>query len=367
MYYKTYGTTGIKVSAVGFGGMRFDDEDVKAGRFEKCAEVALYAYEKGVNYFDSAPGYCADQSETITGIALSQMKRDEVYVTSKTNLGTLKGEATPDAFRARLEKSLERLRTDHIDFYHLWCMLSPAAYRDSIEKLYPFFEDAKRQGLIRHIVFSSHMQGDELQTVLGDGRFDGVLLGYNALNYRYRIKGIQSAAEHGMGVVVMNPLGGGMIPQNPDYFSYLAEGTDLTVAQAALRFVASQKEVSVTLNGMSTFAHVDDALRAIEGLQECSAQQAADALEQKGGLSENTLCTGCGYCLHCPREIFIPKFMDAYNHQLMGSDAVARLRNQWGIKASEAAACVACGKCETLCTQHLPIISRLREIAAAAK
>lgn len=366
MYYKNYGNTGIRVSAIGFGAMRYDDADVKAGRLEKCAEVPLYAYEKGINYFDSAPNYCDDKSEEITGLAIAQMDRSKVLVSSKVNLGTLNRVATKEAFRARLEMSLARLKVDYLDFYHLWCMLSPDSYHKSVDALYGFFEDAKREGLIRNIVFSSHMQGDELQSVVDDGRFAGVLLGYNALNYRFRLRGVQSAAAHGMGVVVMNPLGGGMITQNPDYFSYLAEGTDLTVAQAALRFVASQKEISIALNGMSCKQHVDDAVKAVENLTEKPAQEIADEYASRG-LSENTLCTGCGYCMHCPKDINIPKFMDAYNHKFMGTRPVDRLAWQWGLKPDAAKECIACGKCESLCTQHLPIIERLREIAQSQR
>ena len=122
MYYKQYGNTDMKVSAVGLGTMRYDEEDIKAGRLEKCAEIPLYAFEKGINYWDTAPAYCEDKSEIVTGIALSQLKRSEVYVTSKTNLGTIGAGEHPakEDFRKRLETSLDRLKTDYIDFYHMY-------------------------------------------------------------------------------------------------------------------------------------------------------------------------------------------------------------------------------------------------------
>jgi hypothetical protein len=110
--------------------------------------------------------------------------------------------------------------------------------------MYGWFLKAKEQGLIRHIVFSSHMPGADIAEVIGEGLFEGVLLGYNALNYRYRQSGITAAAGQSMGVAGMNPLGGGLIPQNPELFAFLTEGTELTVPQAALRFVASHREVS---------------------------------------------------------------------------------------------------------------------------
>ncbi|MFQ8899337.1 MAG: aldo/keto reductase [[Clostridium] scindens] len=124
----------------------------------------------------------------VTGIALSQIKRSDVYVTSKTNLGTLDvgDHPTKEDFRRRLELSLERLKTDYIDFYHMWCMLSLESWEKHMDALYGFFEEAKKDGLIRNIVFSSHMQGNEIEKVVDSGKFKGMLIGYNALNYRFR-------------------------------------------------------------------------------------------------------------------------------------------------------------------------------------
>ena len=366
MYYKQYGNTNMQVSAIGFGAMRYDEQDIASGNYEKCAEVPLYALEKGINYWDTAPFYSNDKSETVTGIALSQVKREDVYVTSKTNMGTLQNDVSKESFRKRLEMSLDRLQTDYIDFYHMWCMLSLESWEKHMEALYGFFEEAKREGLIRNIAFSSHMQGTGVEKVVESDKFKGMLLGYNALNYRFRQSGIESAYKQGMGVVVMNPLGGGMIPQNPSYFSYLTEGTDLNVAQAALRFVASHKEITVALAGCTTKEHIDDAVKAVEGLEEKSAAEILKLYEDKGA-AFNDLCTGCAYCDACPKGIEIPKFMDAYNQKILsGKDsAIAdRLKGHWGADIAMAKECIRCNKCEKLCTQHLPIMDRLDEIAA---
>lgn len=367
MYYKQYGDTDMKVSAVGLGTMRYDMDDVKAGRLEKCAEIPLYAFEKGINYWDTAPLYCDDKSEIITGMALSQIDRSKVYVTSKVNFGTL-GTEHPDrdTFRRRLELSLDRLQTDYIDFYHMWCMLNLESWQKHVDALYGFFEEAKSEGLIRNIVFSSHMQGNDIETVVETGKFKGMLIGYNALNYRFRQSGIKKAYENGMGVVVMNPLGGGMIPQNPNVFSYLTEGTDLTVPQAALRFVTSHQEITVALAGCTTKAHVDDAVKAVENLSVEPAKAIVARYDAKGP-ALNDLCTGCGYCKGCPMDIPIPKFMDAYNQKILSGkeDRLAsRLDGHWSLSPKQAGVCIQCGNCESQCTQHLPIIERLKEIAA---
>lgn len=365
MYYKEYGNTGLKVSAIGLGTMRYDEEDIAAGRFEKCAEIPLYAYEKGINYWDTAPFYCDDKSEIVTGMALSQVKRDEIFLTSKTNLNTLENEVSRDAFFRRLDLSLTRLKTDYIDFYHMWCMLSLESWKHHMETIYGFFEEAKSQKLIRNIVFSSHMQGDEIEKVVESDKFKGMLIGYNALNYAFRQSGIKAAHHKGMGVVVMNPLGGGMIPLNQEAFSYLNEGTNLTVPQAAIRFVASHKEITVTLVGCTTKAHVDEAVHAVEGLREYPAEEILSRYADKG-VSLNNLCTSCGYCKGCPVDIEIPKYMDAYNQKIFTGKESAiknRLSMHWDLSPEGAGACIECGKCEEQCTQHLPIISRLKEIA----
>lgn len=363
MYYKTYGNTGLKVSAIGMGCMRYDEEDVRAGRLAKCAEVTLHAHSKGINYFDTAPFYCEDKSEEITGLALGQLPRDSFLVSSKANIGTTGKTVSADAFRRRLEKTLTRLRVDYLDFYHLWCLMSLEDYKKQHDALYDFFVQAQKDGLVRNIVFSSHMPGDELELVIARNQFRGMLIGYNALNYRFRQSGIEAAAAKGMGVVVMNPLGGGVIPQNPDYFNYLTAGTDLSVAQAALRFVASHREISVALNGLTTKEQVDEACAAVEGLHEKPVRQIVAEMEGQG-VAMNNLCTGCGYCDECPVGIEIPKYMDAYNQQLFGGSISERLKWHWSLPAEGAAICTACGKCERLCTQHLPIIARLAEIAA---
>ncbi len=363
MYYKEYGNTGMKVSAIGMGTMRYDDADVKAGNFEKCADVVLYAHEKGINFFDSAPFYCSDKSEEITGIALSQLPRDSFYISSKVNMNTYGGNFSPDIFRKKLETSLSRLKVDSLDFYYLWCLLDLESFRKQYDLMYSSFEKAKTEGLIKNITFSSHMQGSQLEEVVNTNSFRGMLIGYNALNYRFRQAGIEAAYNNGMGIVVMNPLGGGLIPNNPQSFQYLTEGTDLNVAQAALRFVASHKEISVALCGCTTKEHVDDAVKSVENLEERPASEICQEYEAKGA-SFNNLCTGCGYCKYCPQDIDIPKYMDSYNEKILGNQIPGRLKGHWGISVNRAGDCIKCGQCETLCTQHLPIMDRLDEIAA---
>lgn len=370
MLYRNYGSTGKSVSVLGFGGMRFDDDLIQAGNLEACADVVLRAYELGVNYFDTAPNYCMDQSEEIMGLAFRQMDRKKFYVGSKNGYNT--GDKTPDDFRRRLERSLTRLGVDQLDFYYMWCIrsydaflkhTSPGGFYDTILK-------AKQEGLIGHLVISTHCSGWEVRKILEQGLFDGVLLGYNATNFKYRQEGLAAAYEHKLGVATMNPLGGGIIPQNEHYYSFLKDRPDQTIAQAALRFNARHKEITTVLSGMTTIAQVEENAAAMEDLQEFAPgerERMADLLDEK----LDTLCTGCSYCDYCPKGIPVPRFMDTYNLKLLNAapaEIQTRMKVHWGgLTAETAARCTACGLCESKCTQHLPIIERLKSFAEAGK
>ena len=119
MNYRDFGATGEKISALGFGCMRFPEYTKDEKNFvdqEKTDEMVAYAYENGVNYFDTAPGYCNRNSEPALGHAVKGF-RDKILISTKCPLG---GDTDADGYRAKLENSLSRIDTDYIDFYHFW-------------------------------------------------------------------------------------------------------------------------------------------------------------------------------------------------------------------------------------------------------
>ncbi len=359
MIYKEYGNTGKKISVIGFGGMRFRKEDYG----EKAALVVQKAYELGVNYFDTAPFYCDDKSEDIMGLAFKGMPKD-FYVSTKSMVYS---EPDVDAVRRRIDKSLKRLGVPKIHFFHMWCIKTMEQYRQVIAPGGPYEGalKAKEEGLIDHIVFSTHCDGDDIVTMVNDGCFEGMTIGYNVINFPFREKGIVAAYEKGLGVVTMNPLSGGIIPEHPDYFKFIQEREDESVVQAALRFNISHKEITCALAGMGSIDEVTQNVRAGENLTAMS-QDKLNEIKASLGQEMNQLCTGCGYCKGCPVDIDIPKYMDAYNMYTLKKDKQEihnRLKWHWSIPAEGAAVCTECGKCETLCTQKLPIIERLKIIA----
>lgn len=358
MRYKEFGRTGKQISVISFGGMRFPEPDNMA----RCVDLILYAHQNGINYFDTAPLYCEDRSELIFGRALAQLPRNQVYVSTKS------GRANGSDLRKQLEQSLTRLGTDRIDFFYIWHLMTP----DDWEKrkqggAVAAAVKAKEEGLISHLLCSSHMQGETLAQVLMENLFDGVLLGYNALNFPYRQKALDQAAQQKLGVVTMNPLAGGLIPRNPHRFAFLKQTDEDTVVKAALRFNLSQPAVTSALVGFADSAEVDEALSAAMSLPTAAGQEAR-RLEPNIENAFDHLCTGCGYCLPCPVDIPIPEFMDVYNQVILNpaglTCAPERFRMHWGISARQAGNCIECRACEDRCTQHLPIVERLKKLAS---
>jgi uncharacterized protein len=368
MIYKEYGNTGKKVSAVGFGGMRFD---LSLGQ-AKNADIIQYANDKGINFLDTAPGYCEDQSEDIFGIFIDRNKsrREDFYICTK--MMPQKAPTKQEAIAA-VEKSLKRLNTDYIDFFYTWCIRKRANYDEAVVEggFYEGLLECKNRGMIKHLTISSHLQGNELKDILDEGRFEGVLLGVNVLNFPFRWEAVQSAYDSGYGVVAMNPLAGGAIPQNEQTLAFLAQEGE-TPTQAALRFCLSCPQITVTLNGFTTTEHIDTACGAADNAVPFSDAQ-IDRVRKNVSENMDALCTGCGYCLkECPKHIPIARYLQMYNEKIFENKDEEQMikaiehHYNWGIlvdRRADAKDCIKCKRCEEACTQHLNIIERLEEIA----
>jgi predicted aldo/keto reductase-like oxidoreductase len=326
--------------------------------------MMLTAAKGGINYFDTAVGYFETKSETVFGEAFAEFRKQNLpyYVATKTF------KSSESDIRKEIEGQLKRLNVPSIDFYHMWCVKSPEEWqgrkRDGIIQA---FQKLKDEGLIKHICVSSHLAQDEIKDLLMEDVFEGVLMGYSAYNFRTREKAFISIKEKNLGTVVMNPLGGGIIPQHPELFQHLKRNSDESVVDAALRFLWDHPEITTTLVGFVDESEVKSALKAMENYVPRSAAE-LDAAKKASSTSMEGLCTGCGYCEGCPENIPIPQYMDSYNQSMLNpekSNAIAdRLNMHWGIDAKGAGKCIECAQCEANCTQHLPIISRLKEISA---
>lgn len=357
MIYKKYGNTGKDISVIGFGGMRFVKDGEKYD-YDKCAEVIHKAKDLGINYFDTAPGYNEDESEKIFGYAFKNMPKD-FYVSTKCS------ETSGSEVRSSIENSIKRLGVEKINFFHIWCILTLDDYKSRMVKggAYEAALKAKEEGLIEHIVFSTHCNGDEIEQIINEDKFEGITLGYNILNFPFRQKGIQAAYKKGLGVATMNPLGGGLIPEKPDFFNFIRDENDPSVIAAALRFNASHKEITTVLAGMGTIKQVIENVKAGNEVNEFTESK-LDEIKKQLSSKMDTLCTGCQYCTGCPQDIEVSKYMLAYNESILksGEDCLNMLKWHWGISQENLANCVECGICEGKCTQHLPIIQRIKDI-----
>jgi hypothetical protein len=359
MIYRPYGKTGKQVSAVGFGGMRFKAiDDVDA-----CVAMMVEAARGGINYFDTAPMYFGVKSETVYGAGFAELRRLGLpyYCATKTF------RSTESEIRREIEEQLKRLGVDCIDFYHMWCITSLEDWETRRKAgALETFQRLKEEGLIGHICCSSHLIGDDIRELLRLGIFEGVLFGYSAYNYRARQAAFDAIREKGLGCVVMNPLGGGLIPQHEQMFASLKRKPENSVVEGALHFLFAHEQICAALVGFQTLEHVREALGAAASYE---PMDAASLEAMKRGLTGGLegICTGCQYCLPCPEGVPIPPLMDAYNLKLLGAgdkQLLGRLRAHWHVSPETAGQCIACGQCEAACTQHLNIIERLKSIAA---
>jgi uncharacterized protein len=361
MIYKPYGTTGKQCSVLGFGGMRFKNIDQQ----DTCVEMMVEAAKGGVNYFDTAPAYFGVKSETVFGAGFKELRRLNLPFYSATKTFA----STESAVRKEIEAQLKRLGLESIDFYHVWCVIELENWEQRKKNgVITAFRKLKEEGLIKHICVSSHLIGDQIKELLKEEVFEGVLFGYSAYNFSIREKAFETISQRNLGCAVMNPLGGGIIPENPDVFDFIKSRKDQSVVDAALHFLFSHERITTALVGFGNLEEVREALHAVEiytGVDETHIKKIRNSFRE----AFLDLCTGCQYCDHCPEKIPIPKLMDSYNHlKLQGKKEAAldRLKWHWEIPPSEAGRCTECGQCEEACTQHLPIIKRLKEIAALA-
>lgn len=367
MRYKEYGRTGKRVSVLGFGGMRFDPEN------EDLAVRTIHrAVELGVNYFDTAPGYCENRSEAFIGKALASLSaadRSRIFVSTKSHHGT-----DPDAasVRRRIEGQLKILKKEKIEFFNMWCLMDYAQFRMITAPGGPYegAVKAREEGLVEHISCSTHASGEDIAKMAAADLFEGYTLGYNLINREFREEGISAAASAGRAVITMNPLGGGMLTRSEDKLGGLREHESDSVIAAALRFNLAHPHVTVVLAGMKNPQEVEVNVRAADSISGPDLIT-LERLKIKFAALGESFCTGCGYCLSaCPEGIQIPIYANLWDRVRMGlPDDVRRVvgiyledEDRW-FKGKRASDCTDCGACEAVCTQKLPLREYLKKIS----
>jgi len=376
MIYKTFGSTGTELSSLGFGAMRLPMKEVDGKKIvddELAVPLMQKAFDMGVNYVDTAPLYCETLSEDAVGKALKGY-RDKVYLSTKNPVDDNDG----DHWTERLEKSLKKLDTSYIDFYHFWGINLKGFESWQSLKFGPLEAalKAKEQGLIKHISFSYHDAPENYQKIIDSGFFESTLVQYNMLD-RSNEDNIAYAKSKGLGVIVMGPVGGGRLGQPHEKIQSLIKNTSgsarVSTAETALRFVLANKNVDMALSGMENIDMVKEntaIASRTDHLTEDELRRINKMMEENKELAK-LYCTGCNYCKPCPQGIDIPYIFELMNryrvydlkdHAKSAYADVINKRN-WQ-KSEDASKCVLCRTCEEKCPQKLPIIKQLAETHA---
>ena len=357
MQYAMLGRTGYRVSRLGFGAMRLPMKRDVVDR-DKAVPMIRRAFEGGVNYIDTAVGYCNHDSQRAVGEALKGW-RDRVVVSTK-NPHYNKADDRP--WWKNLEDSLKRLDVDAIDIYNFHG-LSWRGFEEHVAGpggMLEWMQKARDQGLIRHICFSFHDSAENLIKLAQTGQFASVTLQYNLLD-RTLEKALPVVGKLGMGIVVMGPVGGGRLGSPSPAIGKMLPGAK-SVPEIAFRFVLANPSVTVALSGMSEMQQVEENLRVASRatpLLAAERRRVQATLARYKKLAE-LYCTGCDYCMPCPAGVEIPRNFSALNAaRVYGLPDHAKQEYQ-GIQG-KASRCLACGRCVKKCPQHIAIIAQLRE------
>ena len=380
---RTMPGTGDEISALGFGCMRFK-RNLAATDMAKAEQQVRLAIDSGVNYFDTA--YLYPGSEKALGTILAKTDehgvklRGRVFVATKLPIIMVKSREDMDKY---LGTSLERLGMDYVDYYLVHNIGSIEAW-ESVKELgvIDFLEKAKAAGKIGHIGFSWHGNLQNFRKVIDDYSWEFCQIQYNYLdeNFQAGTEGLKYAAAKGVGIIVMEPLRGGMIvgkmpPEAKRVIDGYTDGSGAkrSPAEWALRWVFDHPEVTCVLSGMNDAAQVEENAKA--AADSAPGSLSADDLsmiESVRDVFQNAIrvnCTGCAYCMPCPHGVDIPFSLSALNSFAMFGGMNAKIMYNFGLRATKnkpsglASACKKCGACEPKCPQSLPIVKALEETA----
>lgn len=363
MQKRRLGRTNLQVSIIGFGGI-----PIIARSRDKAEKVVRYAYEKGVNYFDTARAY-GDSEEKI-GAALRDV-RDKVILATKTHQRTRE-----DAARAGLKQSLRNLQTNRIDIVQLHGIDSEEILKKamSTDGSLTALKEARTEGTIDYIGISGH-NPYVLIKAIKTGEFDTVLVDFNVLNRKATEEVIPLAKKLDVGIIIMKTLGGcgGPLqypqrngtflgkpaldwPDPSEFITYFGkEGVDR--AQRSLRFVL-EHEISTIIPGFRSTEEVDYAVKVAENFNGLTSIE--KETYKFGELPPEPFCRECGLCKPCPDGIDIPtilrwdKYYTFYNIKKWTKEQYPKLR-------SKVNSCTECIKCEEKCPYHLPVVKMLKE------
>lgn len=368
MNYRKFGNTGVELSILGFGAMRFPEKEVEGKKeldWDESIEIIRQGIDLGINYIDSAYFYCNYQSENIVGKALKDGYREKVYLSTKLPVFNME---KPQDFEKFLNEQLEKLDTTKIDFYHFHA-LDKKIWEEKFLKwnLIDRAKKAKEDGKIGHISFSFHDKPEVLKTIIDSGFFESMLVQYNLLD-RVNEEMISYAASKGLGVAIMGPVGGGRleIPSGP-IMDMAPEGVGSPV-ELALRFVLANPDVHCALSGMGSKKMVEENVTVASSEKTLTTDEMAEInrISQLYKERSDLVCTNCGYCKPCPHEVNIPLVFELLNYYRVyglekhAIDVYSQIGKVPWFPGKTGEACTECGECLPKCPQNIEIVDQLK-------
>lgn len=364
------------LSILGFGCMRLPKKGNSIDE-EESEKMIVSAIDRGVNYFDTAYLYSNGKSEIVLGKILAKGYRDKVKIATK--LPPFLAKKTAD-FDKIFNTQLERLQTDHIDYYLIHMLMDIDTWnRLKSIGILDWIAEKKKSGKIINLGFSFHGTKNEFIQLIDAYDWDFTQIQYNFIdeNNQAGKSGLKFAAAKGIPVIVMEPLRGGKIvfglPKEIDeLWKNLTPSRN--VVDWALRWVWNHPEVNVVLSGMSTQEQVDDNIRIASDAEANSLSATELAVFDKAReiIREKTKvnCTACGYCMPCPHGVDIPACFAAYNDKYLNHKGFiskfSYIQNTGAMTHHPAYAsmCKSCKLCESHCPQSIKISERMKDVAA---
>lgn len=363
-----------KMPKLGFGMMRLPEQDGIIDLSQVCDMVDSYM-QSGMNYFDTAYMYHNGKSESVVKEALvDRYPRDSYFLTTKLPQWMMKGKEDRDKI---FNDQLERTGAGYFDIYLLHSVEDGEKYDGYVEyDCFNWAMEKKAEGKIRHFGFSYHGTPELLDEILAaHPEVEIVQIQLNYADWDNPL--IQSGKlyevlrKYNMPILVMEPVKGGSLAQMDSRLEELfqQQRPEATIASWALRFVGSLPGVVTILSGMSNQEQMQDNLNTFANFEPLSEKEKETIREVVGKMASmpNIPCTGCRYCVDgCPQNILIPDIFKALSSLRMSGETwrsqsfYQKLVEQGSGKAET---CVACGQCEGVCPQHLPITELMKEAA----